>query len=155
PVHRALAADPEFALELVITGMHLLPAFSASLAQVRAGGLGRLHELPEASPGDSGAGMARAIGQGIAGMADLLERLQPALVLVQGDRGEMLAAAIAAAHMNIPLVHMSGGDRSGSIDDAVRNAISKLAHFHLTSSAASSRRLQEMGESPDRIAEVG
>jgi UDP-N-acetylglucosamine 2-epimerase (non-hydrolysing)/GDP/UDP-N,N'-diacetylbacillosamine 2-epimerase (hydrolysing) len=67
----------------------------------------------------------------------------------------MLAGAIAAAHMNIPLIHMSGGDVSGSIDDSVRNAISKLAHLHLTNCAQSSERLVLMGEAPERIITVG
>jgi len=66
-----------------------------------------------------------------------------------------LATAIVAAQMNLPVVHMSGGDFSGSIDDSIRNAISKFAHFHLTSCDASTRRLVQLGEAPDRIVEVG
>jgi len=155
PVHRALAADQAFALDLIVTGMHLLPEFASSLAEVRADRLGELHQLAISAAGDTGAAMAQSIGSGLLGFAPLLERLRPDIVLLQGDRGEMLAAAIAAAHMNLPLVHMSGGDRSGSIDDSVRNAISKFAHFHLTSCGASTQRLLELGERAERIVEVG
>jgi UDP-N-acetylglucosamine 2-epimerase (non-hydrolysing)/GDP/UDP-N,N'-diacetylbacillosamine 2-epimerase (hydrolysing) len=104
---------------------------------------------------DSARAMARSIGVAIQGFADLLPALRPDIVLLQGDRGEILAAAIAAAHMNVAIVHMSGGDRSGSIDDSVRNAIAKFAHFHLTSCAASAERLVASGEVRERVVEVG
>jgi len=156
PVYRSIAGNPALDLHLVITGMHHVPEFSSSLAQVRYDKFGSLHEVKWADDeGDSGRSMAAAIGREILGIAPVLDKIKPDIVLLQGDRGEMLAAAIAAAHMNTPLVHMSGGDFSGSIDDSVRNAISKLSHFHLTSCGASTRRLISLGESPRRIIEVG
>jgi UDP-N-acetylglucosamine 2-epimerase (non-hydrolysing)/GDP/UDP-N,N'-diacetylbacillosamine 2-epimerase (hydrolysing) len=155
PVHRAIAAEKTFDLHLIVTGMHFLPEFLSGLEQVRADKLGQLHELNILVGDDSGRAMAVSVGRGVVAIAELLEELKPDIVLLQGDRGEMLAAAIAAAHMNIAIVHMSGGDCSGSIDDSVRNAISKLAHFHLTNSDASSRRLIATGESSSRIVEVG
>src|SRR4029450_1204091 len=117
--------------------------------------LGTLHEIEVRVASDSGGAMAQAVGGWLLAFSPLIERLHPDVVLLQGDPGEMLAGAIASAHMNIAVVHMSGGDRSGSIDDSVRNAISKLAHFHLTSCSQSSRRLLELGESPDRVLEIG
>ncbi len=159
PVYAAIAGSGAFELHLVVTGMHLVPEFAASLAEVRADRFGTLHDVPMTgrggSAGDGGAAMARSLARGLDGMAVLFERLKPDMVLLQGDRGEMLAAAIAAAHMNIAVVHMSGGDRTGSIDDSLRNAISKLAHFHLTTCSASTRRLTELGEAAERIVEVG
>ena len=104
---------------------------------------------------DSGAAMARAVGTGVGGIADILEQATPDVILLQGDRGEMLAAAIAAAHMNVPIVHMSGGDRTGTIDQPVRNAITQFAHVHLTTCAESSERLRRHGEDAARIFEVG
>ena len=149
PIYRAIAGNPAFDLHLVITGMHHVPEFASSLAQVRSDKLGSLHEVKLADDEeDSGKSMAYMIGGGILGIAPVLDKIKPDIVLLQGDRGEMLAAAIAAGHMNMPLVHMSGGDFSGSIDDSVRNAISKLSHFHLTSCDASTRRLLSLGESP-------
>lgn len=155
PVYSAIADNNAFELHLIVTGMHHLSEFASSLAQLRADKFGLLHEVDLAYGDDSGKSMAQAIGRGVAGIATVLDTRRPDVVLLQGDRGEMLAGAIAAAHMNLPIVHMSGGDFSGSIDDSVRNAISKLSHFHLTSCDASTRRLIGIGESPNRIVEVG
>jgi UDP-N-acetylglucosamine 2-epimerase (non-hydrolysing)/GDP/UDP-N,N'-diacetylbacillosamine 2-epimerase (hydrolysing) len=156
PVYRAISANRAFDFHLVITGMHHLPEFSSSLAQVRNDKFGSLYEakLPDAED-DSGQSMANSIAHAILGIGSVFDLIKPDIVLLQGDRGEMLAGAIAATHMNIAVVHMSGGDFSGSIDDSVRNAISKLSHFHLTSCDASTRRLVSFGESPGRIVEVG
>lgn len=155
PIHRAIAIDSAFDLHLVITGMHFLPEFATGLAQVRGDKFGTLHEVPLPLDKDSSAAMAQSVGYAIIGVANILAQLRPDIVLLQGDRGEMLAGAIVAAHMNIPIVHMSGGDFSGSIDDSVRNAISKLAHIHLTNCDASTRRLVALGEVSARIVEVG
>jgi GDP/UDP-N,N'-diacetylbacillosamine 2-epimerase (hydrolysing) len=155
PVHRAIAADPALELHLIVTAMHFLPAFVSSLAEVREHRFGTLHELQTMTSDDSAEAMAASVGRGLIGMSRLLAEIKPDVVLLQGDRGEMLAGAIAAAHMNMPIVHMSGGDASGSIDDSIRNAISKLASFHLTNCAASTERLVAMGESRLRTVEVG
>jgi UDP-N-acetylglucosamine 2-epimerase (non-hydrolysing)/GDP/UDP-N,N'-diacetylbacillosamine 2-epimerase (hydrolysing) len=114
-----------------------------------------LHELPSVVSENGASAMAQSIGRDLVAFSTLVERIKPDITLVQGDRGEMLAGSIAAAHANIAIVHMSGGDFSGSIDDSVRNAISKFAHFHLTNCDASTRRLIALGESADRILEVG
>lgn len=155
PVHRAIAADRALELHLIVTGMHHLPDFVSSLAATREDRIGELHELETLTGEDGGEGMAASIGRAIVGMSGIFAGTKPDIVLLQGDRGEMLAGAIAAAHMNIPIVHMSGGDVSGSVDDSVRNAISKFASFHLTNCAASTERLVAMGEPRARIAEVG
>jgi GDP/UDP-N,N'-diacetylbacillosamine 2-epimerase (hydrolysing) len=155
PVHRAIAADPAFDLHLVVTGMHFLPEFASSLVEVRSDRLGTLHEVPTITAEDSARAMVSWIGTAVSGLAGVLDEVKPHILLLQGDRGEMLAGAIAAAHMNIAAVHMSGGDCSGSVDDSVRCAISKLAHFHLTNCDASTARLVAIGEVRERIVEVG
>ncbi len=155
PVHRAIAQDDALDLQLIVTGMHLLPEFAASLAEVSADGFGRLHEVPMLTGEDTATAMATSVGRALEGIAAVLAREAPDVLLLQGDRGEMLAGAVAAAHMNVAAVHMSGGDVSGSVDDSVRNAVSKLAHFHLTNSAASTKRLIDMGERFARILTVG
>jgi GDP/UDP-N,N'-diacetylbacillosamine 2-epimerase (hydrolysing) len=154
-VHRALAENKAFDLHLIVTGMHHLPEFATSLNQVRTDKFGSLHDVKTIQQDDSAKAMAQAVGHGILGIAAVLDDIRPDIVLLQGDRGEMLAGAISAAHMNLAVVHMSGGDFSGSIDDSVRNAISKFSHFHLTSCDASTRRLAGLGEAPARIIEVG
>jgi UDP-N-acetylglucosamine 2-epimerase (non-hydrolysing)/GDP/UDP-N,N'-diacetylbacillosamine 2-epimerase (hydrolysing) len=154
-VYEEIGKAEELELDLIVTGAHLLPEFRASLEQVEGDAYGRLHRVSMALGEDSGKAMAQSLGLGVFGIAGALEAIRPQIVLLQGDRGEMLAGAIAAAHMNLPIVHMSGGDFTGSIDDSIRNAISKFAHVHLTICRESSERLLAMGEAEGRIAEVG
>lgn len=155
PVYRRIAAHPALSLDLIVTAMHFLPAFHTSLQQVRTDAFGRLHFVSALLAEDSPQAMALSFGLAVSGMAPVMAAVQPDIVLLQGDRGEMLAAAIAAAHLNIPIVHMSGGDRTGSIDDSIRHAISKFAHVHLTTCAPSSEVLRSMGEESVRIVQVG
>jgi GDP/UDP-N,N'-diacetylbacillosamine 2-epimerase (hydrolysing) len=155
PVYRAIAEHPDLELDLIVTGMHLLPEFASSLDEVRRDSFATLHEASMILGEDSGKAMAQSIGLGVFSMAEHLHRLRPDIVLLPGDRSEILASAIVAAHMNICAVHLSGGDRSGTIDDSVRHATSKLAHFHLTTSEASTRQMIAMDEHPDRIVWVG
>ena len=155
PVLRAIAQSPALGLELIVTGMHLSPRFSASLAEIEADAWARMHRIAIFAADGSNLAMARTLGESVTAMADAMARIAPDLVLVQGDRGEMLAAASAAAHLDVPVVHMSGGDRTGSIDDAIRSAITSFAHVHLTTCAESSARVVAMGEQSARVFEVG
>jgi UDP-N-acetylglucosamine 2-epimerase (non-hydrolysing)/GDP/UDP-N,N'-diacetylbacillosamine 2-epimerase (hydrolysing) len=155
PVYREIKADPDLELHLVVTGMQLLPEFAGSLRDVERDVFGKLHRLDMLDADDSGMAMAQGLGRAVTGIAAIFAEANPDIVLLQGDRGEMLAGAIAAAHMNIPILHMSGGDHSGTIDDSIRNAISKFAHLHLTTCEASSENLRRMGEEARRIIEVG
>jgi GDP/UDP-N,N'-diacetylbacillosamine 2-epimerase (hydrolysing) len=155
PVFQAIADSTALALQLAVTGMHLAPQFRMSLEEIEADACGPLHRVP-CVPADGSAGaMARALGETTIGMTEVIARCEPDIVLVQGDRGEMLAAAMAAAHLNVAVVHMSGGDRTGSIDDSIRSAITSFAHLHLTTCARSSQRLLAMGESAARVHTVG
>ncbi len=155
PVFAAIAAAPDLRLELIVTAMHLAPQFKASLAEIEADRYGPLHYVDAGDSAESGAAMARVLGRATVAMTDVVERVRPDFVLLQGDRGEMLAAALAAAHQNVAVVHMSGGDASGSIDEPIRNAISAFAHVHLTTCAQSSARLYSRGEPAGRVFEVG
>lgn len=150
-VHTGIMACDELELVLLVTGMHLLPRFESGMKEIEAGG----YPFRLVAQSGSGKSMSEAIGHQLLGLSEALNELKPDVVLLQGDRGEMLAAAIAAVHLNIPIVHMSGGDRSGTIDESLRAAVSKLAHLHLTTCDNSSRNLAAMGESTDRIFTVG
>jgi GDP/UDP-N,N'-diacetylbacillosamine 2-epimerase (hydrolysing) len=99
--------------------------------------------------------MARDVSRMQAGMVDAFEQQRPDIVLLLGDRGEMLAGAIAALHLNIPVAHVHGGERSGTIDESVRHAISKLSHFHFAATEQSRERLVRMGEMPERVFVTG
>src|SRR6266568_2807977 len=155
PVYRAITASETLKLELIVTGMHLLPEFCSSYSEVENDGFCPFHRVSMVLGEDSGKAMAQSLGLALIGIAPVMEAIKPDIVLLQGDRGEMLAGAIAAAHLNIPIVHMSGGDYSGTIDDSIRNAISKFSHFHLTTCKLSTERLMAMGENQARIVEVG
>lgn len=152
---RAIHATPGMELTVIATAMHLDPAHGETIKDILASGLpiGRRVEVEHGRP--SGALMARNIGHMVSGFVDVLVQERPDLVLLLGDRGEMLAAAIAALHLNIPIAHIHGGERSGTIDEPVRHAISKLAHLHLVATEESRTRLIRMGEVPEHVTVVG
>lgn len=99
--------------------------------------------------------MAKSVGLGLIGLVDELKRLQPNIVFINADRFEMLAAAMGAAYLNIPIAHNEAGDVSGTIDESIRHAITKLAHMHFTSTETSRQRVIQMGENPDYVFNVG
>lgn len=156
PVFDSIAKSRDLSLQLLVTGMHLLPDFRDSLADVKSDAFGQIHIAPMLLAEEGGRAMAQSFSLATHGAAACLEEVCPDIVLVQGDRGEMLAATIAATHMNMPVVHMSGGDLTGTIDQSLRNAISMFAHIHLTTCNSSSLRLQTVrGEPAERIFQVG
>src|SRR5207244_11240360 len=99
--------------------------------------------------------MAKSVGFGVVEFASEFQRLKPDVILLIGDRYEALSAAIAAAYMNICIVHVQGGEVSGSIDESARHAITKFAHFHFPSTVRSADYLVRMGENPSHILAVG
>ena len=151
----AIQAHPRLKLSLIVTGMHLDPVFGSTVAVIRKAGLAIAKEVPTPLTPASGARMARNFGLMVPAFVDELERTSPDLVLLLGDRGEMLAGAVAAIHLNIPVVHIHGGERSGTVDESIRHAISKLSHLHFTATAKSRERLIRMGEAPDRVYVTG
>lgn len=155
PVLARLDSDSDFGLRLIVTGMHLSERFGATVSDIEADGFEIAARLPILDDADTTAAMAGAIGRAVSAVSEHLEAQPPDIVLLQGDRGESLAAAIAASCQNIVVAHCSGGDLSGSIDDSLRHAITKLARYHLATNAASARRILSMGEAPDRVFVVG
>jgi len=152
---RSIHADPRLDLRLLVTGEHLVATFGRTGDVICRGPLaigGRVDMLLAA---DTPSGMATGIGVAIIGMTRVLETLDPDIVLLFGDRGEMLAGAIVAVHLRKFVAHIHGGELSGTVDGSVRHAISKLAHFHFTATAAARERLLLMGEPPDCVFNVG
>lgn len=111
--------------------------------------------LPLFLDGGTSTTMAKSVGIGMTRIADELRRLQPDVILVNGDRFEMIAATLAAAYLNIPIAHHEGGDVSGTIDESVRHAITKFAHVHLAATERSRARILQMGEDPRFVFTVG
>jgi UDP-hydrolysing UDP-N-acetyl-D-glucosamine 2-epimerase len=153
PVWRALAAEPGCRLSLFATGMHCAPgapplgAVPDGVAIHRGGA-----DLGGVGPGQA----ARAAAAIAADMAGLCERLEPDVVLVMGDRLDMLPAAMAALPFNLPLAHIHGGELTfGALDDRARHALTKMAHLHFASHVEAARRLVRMGEEPWRVLVTG
>ena len=142
-------------VQIAVTGTHLSPAHGHTIGEVRASGLPVVAEIPVDVLTRTGASMALAIAEVVRGMTDLLQRDRPDALLLLGDRGEMLAAAIAGLHVGVPVVHAHGGERSGTVDEPVRHAISKLASYHLVATDGARERLRRMGEAEDRIFVTG
>ncbi|RYG06541.1 MAG: UDP-N-acetylglucosamine 2-epimerase (hydrolyzing), partial [Burkholderiales bacterium] len=142
-------------LGIAVTGMHLAGSFGHTVDEIRAAGLHVCGEVPVDVSTRTPQSMSTAIGDCLKGMTALLEREQPDILLLLGDRGEMLAGAIAALHLGIVCVHLHGGERSGTVDEPMRHAISKLATYHLVATAESRDRLLRMGEADSRVVVTG
>ena len=154
-VLRAIQSDPALELSILVTGMHLDPTHGETWNEIANDGLTITERVFGHLGGDSLAGMAASIGLYLYGMSQAIDRLKPDIVLVLGDRGEQLAATMAAAFQNIVVVHLCGGTLSGSIDDSIRHAITKFAHFHLPGFEEARNRIIQMGEDSDTVKVVG
>ena len=155
PVMRAIRARDDLELQVLAAGTMVLERFDLPVNVVRADGFHIDGEIYIELEGSTPVTMAKSVGFAVVEFASELQRLRPDLVLLIGDRYEMLAAAIAAAYMNLCTAHIQGGEVSGSIDESARHAISKFAHFHFPSTHRSADYLRRMGERPDSILAVG
>lgn len=146
-----IQAENGFALSIVATGMHLNATYGETWREIDEARLRVAARVPVDLSPATGATMARAIGTMTGALVAVFETERPDIVMILGDRGEMLAAAIAAIHLNIPVAHIHGGERSGTVDESVRHAITKLSHIHFTATDNSRRRLLALGERPDCV----
>ena len=147
--------DPALDLGLAVTGMHFSPLFGESIRDVRATGLRIALELPVDLKDGSLVEGAQAFGTIVTRLTAHLQTDRPDALLLLGDRSEILAGAVAALHLNIPIMHLHGGERSGTIDESIRHAISKLSHYHFTATEAARARLIAMGEVPAHVFVTG
>lgn len=151
-----IQSDPELDLLLVVTGMHLSPEFGLTYRQIEADGF-HIHERVESLlSADTPSAVTKSIGLGVIGFADAFVRLEPDLLVLLGDRFEILAAAQAALVARIPIAHIHGGELTeGAFDDAIRHAITKMSSLHFVAAEPYRRRVIQMGEQPDRVFTVG
>lgn len=153
---RALRERHGLRVSLVAIGAHMSPEFGHTAGAIRDAGFDVDETVECLLSSDSGVGMAKTIGVATLGLADTLARLDPDLVFVPADRYEMLAVASAALALRLPIAHLEGGDVSeGAIDDAVRNALTKMSHLHFTTTAQARLRVMAMGEEAWRVHHVG
>jgi UDP-hydrolysing UDP-N-acetyl-D-glucosamine 2-epimerase len=153
---RRLANDARFELRLVVTGQHLTPAGRTGLEQIAKDGLKIEAAVDILLASDSALAVCKATGLAVMGLADAMARRPPDLVLLLGDRYEILAAALAAHVLRIPIAHIAGGDvTEAAIDDALRHGITKLANLHFVTNEESARRVRQLGEDSSTIHVVG
>jgi UDP-N-acetylglucosamine 2-epimerase (non-hydrolysing)/GDP/UDP-N,N'-diacetylbacillosamine 2-epimerase (hydrolysing) len=153
---RELAAHPEIDLAVFALGAHLSPEFGSTLKEIERDGFPIQARIECLLSSDTDTGMAKTIGVAILGLADALTAWRPDILLLIADRYEMLAPASVALALRIPMAHIEGGEISqGAIDDQVRNALTKLAHIHFTSTPTARRRVIAMGEEPWRVYHAG
>ena len=153
---RELAAHPDIDLQLIALGPHLSPEFGCTAQEIERDGFPIAARIECLLSSDTDVGMAKTIGLATLGLADCLDRLRPDLLLLIADRFEMLAPASVATALRIPLAHIEGGEISeGAIDDAIRNALTKLSHVHFTSTETARARVVAMGEEEWRVHRAG
>ena len=156
PVMQAIKAEPAFTLQVVATGMHLAPQFGLTWREIEADGFTIDARVDMQLTTDTTAGVTKSLGLAVMGFADAFDRLQPDLVVLLGDRYEILAAAQAALIAKVPVAHIAGGDTTeGAFDEAMRHSITKMAHLHFVTNEPAARRVRQLGEDPAHIYTVG
>lgn len=152
---RLKAAD-DVALSVIACGMHLVPRFGETWRAIEADGFPIAAKIDLALDDDRAETIARGTGIGVTGFAEALPKLAPDILVVLGDRYEVLAAAVAATLLNIPIAHIHGGEiTAGAFDDAIRHAITKMACLHFVAAEPYRQRVIRMGEQPDLVFNVG
>lgn len=151
----AIRRHKNLKVSLIVTCMHLDEQFGYTLEEIKKDRFAIAGTVDILDESDTPASMAQAVGKGIIGIVEILKKKKPDILLVNTDRLETLAAAIAGAFMNIPVAHMHGGEVSGSIDESIRHAITKFAHIHFPSTEENAKRIIRLGEDPKRVFPVG
>ena len=153
---RDLSENETVDLRIIALGSHLSPEFGNTVQEIEKDGFKIDSRIECLLSSDTDIGMAKTIGVATLGLADLLGRMRPHLLLLIADRYEMLAPAAVALALRIPVAHIEGGEVSeGAIDDAVRNALTKLSHIHFTSTIAARQRVIALGEEEWRVHRAG
>ena len=153
---RDLSAHPEVDLKLIVMGSHLSPEFGHTVREIERDGFSIDARIECLLSSDSDVGMAKTIGVATLSLADCLGQMRPDILLLIADRYEMLAPASVALALRIPIAHIEGGEISeGAIDDAVRNALTKMSHIHFTSTHEARRRIIAMDEEEWRVHRAG
>jgi UDP-N-acetylglucosamine 2-epimerase (non-hydrolysing)/GDP/UDP-N,N'-diacetylbacillosamine 2-epimerase (hydrolysing) len=153
---RELADHPAVDLKLIVVASHLSPEFGNTVREIEKDGFPIAVRLETLLSSDSDVGMAKSIGVAVLSLADCLAAMRPDVLLLIADRYEMLAPAAVALALRIPIAHIEGGEISrGAVDDAVRNALTKMSHIHFTSTYCARDRIISMGEESWRVHRAG
>jgi len=152
----AIRMDQELELSLLVGGMHLSPEFGNTVTDIESDDFEIAAKIEMLLSSDSGEGVAKSIGLGVLGFAQAYVDVRPDLLLLLGDRFEMLSAAVAALPYGFPIAHIHGGESTeGAMDEAIRHSITKMSHLHFASTEAYAKRIIQMGEEPWRVTVSG
>ncbi|MHC1759648.1 MAG: UDP-N-acetylglucosamine 2-epimerase [Negativicutes bacterium] len=153
---KGIQADDELVLQIVVTGMHLSPEFGLTYKVIESDGFVIDDKVEMLLSSDTTIGITKSIGLGVIGFADTFEWLKPDVLILLGDRFEILAAAQAALIARIPVAHIAGGDvTEGAFDESIRHSITKMSHLHFVTNAQSAARVRQLGEDPSHVYIVG
>lgn len=156
PIIKKLNVEPEIDVRVVATGTHLSPEFGMTVKEIESDGVEVDKKIDILLSSDTPTAISKTMGLALMGFGDYFEECKPDALMVLGDRYESLAVCIAALNARIPIIHLHGGEATeGLVDEAVRNAITKLSYLHFTSTEEYRNRVIQMGESPDRVFTVG
>src|SRR3989344_2474929 len=151
---RLISKNPKLKLRIIATGMHLMPEFGSTINEIKKDGF-KIDVVDAVFRNDDRRSMAEFVGKVVSGMVRKLSDIRPDAVLLLGDRGEMLAAAVACLYMNVPVVHVHGGEVTRTVDEVARHSITKLSSYHIAATKESAERIRKMGEEPSRIMVFG
>ncbi len=156
PLMELIKESQQLELQIIATGAHLSPEFGLTYKNIENDGFSINEKVEILLSSDTPSSIVKTMGVAMMGMADALPRLNPDLIVILGDRYEMLAIASAATICKIPIVHLHGGEiTEGAYDDAIRHAITKMSHLHFTSTEEYRKRIIQMGENPESVFNVG
>jgi UDP-hydrolysing UDP-N-acetyl-D-glucosamine 2-epimerase len=153
---KEIQADEDLELQIIATGAHLSPEFGLTYKVIEEDGFKIDEKVEMLLSSDTAVGITKSLGLATIGFADAYDRLKPDIVVLLGDRYEILAAAQVALIIGLPIAHIAGGDTTeGALDEAIRHSISKMAHIHFVTNEISARRVRQLGENPQYIFNVG
>lgn len=153
---KEIKADRDLTLQVIATGMHLSPEFGSTYRVIEEDGFSIDARVEMLLSSDTPTGVAKSMGVGMIGFADAFERLKPDILVLLGDRFEILAAASSAMAERIPIAHLHGGESTeGAIDEAIRHAVTKMAHLHFVAAEPYKQRVIQLGEDPERVLNFG
>jgi UDP-N-acetylglucosamine 2-epimerase (hydrolysing) len=152
PLIGALRDTEGFLPQIFVTGMHMLERFGSTWEEVVESGLAPVYRFVNQAPGES---MDIILAKTVTGLSDFVKESSPDLIVVHGDRVEALAGSIVGTLNNIRVAHIEGGELSGTVDEVLRHAVSKLSHWHFVSNDESRNRLLQLGEAEDSVFVIG
>ncbi|MDO6595883.1 UDP-N-acetylglucosamine 2-epimerase [Oceanihabitans sp. 2_MG-2023] len=156
PLISKVNQDKNLELQLLVTGMHLSPEFGMTINEIEDDGFPVIKKAEVLLSSDTGVGVIKSMGLTMISFSEALTELKPDIVIVLGDRTEIFSVVISAYTLGIPVFHISGGETTeGAYDEGIRHAITKMSYLHFTSTALYQKRVIQLGESPDRVFNVG